>query len=174
MSGIETIIAIGSAVSGLAGTALSAAGSIAAGQSEQARAEFEAKQREQQAQQARAVSQREALERRREQQLLQSRQLAAAAAAGGASDPSVIDIFADTAAQGELNVQREIATGEERARGLELGADVARFEGRRAQQAATISAGSQILGGVSNLYTRFGEDLFKKNRQPTQIGYYYG
>lgn len=150
MAALGTILTIAS-------TAVSAVGTLASGAAAKATAEFEAKQREQQADEARAVSQRAALERRREARLLQSQQLARAAAVGGASDPSVIDIFADTAERGELAFQTEIYKGETQARGLETAADVARFEGRQAQRAALIGAGTDILSGATTLYTQFGQ-----------------
>lgn len=171
MSGLETIALI----AGLAGTAVSAAGTLAAGAAAQESAEFEAKQREQQAKEARAIAQREGLERRREQRLIMSQQLARAAATGGASDPSVLDVFADTAEQGELNVQTEIYKGESRAKGLETAAEVRRFEGRQARQASFIEAGAGLLGGISTLYTRFGSSPRDKisPQQPRDSGFYY-
>ena len=155
MAGIGTILTIAS-------TALSAVGTLASGAQAKATAEFEARQRESQAQEARAVSQRAALEKRREQRLLQSKQLAAAAAVGGATDPSVIDIFARTEERGELAFQTELYRGETQARGLETAADVRRFEGRQAQLASYIQAGSGILSGGTSLYENFGK---RRDRQ---------
>lgn len=152
MAGLGTIALI----TGVLGTAVSAAGTLAGGQQASAAAEFEAKQREQQAMEARAISGREALERRKEQRLLASQVQAQAAKTGGGSDPSILTIFQDIAETGELNVQTELYKGEQRARGFEAAADVARFEGRRAKTASYIGAGSGLLSGASTLYTRHG------------------
>lgn len=141
----------------IASTAFSAVGTLVEGAAAGRTAEFEARQREQQAKEARAVSQREALEKRREQRLLESAQLARAAAVGGASDPSVIDIFADTAERGELAVQTALYAGETQARGLETAAEVRRFEGRQARLASLIGAGTDILSGGAGLYENFGQ-----------------
>ena len=165
MAGIETILAIAS-------TAVGAIGTLASGAAERQAAEFEARQREQQAQEARAVSQRQALEKRREQRLLQSRQLAAAAAVGGADDPSVIDIFAETEERGQLAFETELYRGETQARGLETAAQVRRFEGRQAQLGSFIQAGSDILSGGASLYENFGR---RRRQQATQpYGLFYG
>ena len=150
MAGIGTIVS-------LASTAFSALGTLAEGRQAAATAEFEAKQREAQAKESRAVGQQAALERRREQRLLISRQLAVAAKAGGAGDPGVIDIFAETAGEGEYNVLAELYKGETRARGLETAAEVRRLEGKQAKTASFFKAGSQIFSGASSLYKKFGQ-----------------
>lgn len=152
MSGLETVALAAALGSGVLG----AVGAIQQGEQQAAQAKFAAQQQEAQAKQERAVSQRKALQARREQQLLQSKQLAIAAAQGGASDPSVLDIFADTAAKGELSVQRELAIGEQRARGLVAQAEQTRIAGEQARQAGIISGVGGLLSSASQIYTSFG------------------
>lgn len=163
MAALGTILTI-------AATAVQIGGTLASGAAERARSDFEANQREQQADEARAVSARAALEKRREQKLLQSQQLARAAAVGGASDPSVIDIFADTAERGELAFQSEIYRGETQARGLETAAAVSRFEGEQARTATLIGVGTDILSGATSLYKNFG----RRRLEQRLTGLFYG
>ena len=70
-----------------------------------------------------------ASEQRRQGRLLSSRALAVAAASGaGAGDPTVENIIGDIGAEGEFRALSEMFIGEERARGLEMEADLRIFE----------------------------------------------
>ena len=131
-----------SAITGGLGTLVSAFGSIFSGnaQSKAAKAaakntknaaKFEAAQYNQAAGQERASSQRAAIEARRQGRLKQSRAVAVAAASGaGASDPTVMNIIADLAGEGEYNALTALYNGEESARGLEMKAKAAMFQGK--------------------------------------------
>ena len=116
------------------GTALSAYGKYRGGKSAKARAKFEAKQMEANANKAISVSQREAQEIDREGRIQASRALAVAAASGGgASDPTVMNIMGDLAG------------------GTDYLKSVALYEGKE-------RASDLRLSGASSMYSRFGKD----------------
>lgn len=153
MSGFELIAGLASA----AGTVVSAMGSIQAGKDAQEKAEYEAEVQEMQADEAVAGSQRDAASRNREGQLLLSQARAAAAASGGVSDPSVIDAMGGIAEQTAYNREAEIFKGEQQSRGYNDAAAVSRVDGARARAAGTMGAIGTIFGGVSSMYSRFGQ-----------------
>ena len=151
----------------LAGSAVSAMGTIAggraaqqAGQAQQQSLEFRAKQEEMAAQESRASQQKVALERRREGTLLQSKlQARAAASGGGASDPTVVNLAEDIAGRTEYAALTEMYKGENRARGLEDQAIGSRMtgaaalaEGNMKRKAANLSAIGTIIGGAGSMF----------------------
>lgn len=136
----------------------------AAGRQAQQQAEAEAKQ-------AQAISQREALDRRQEGALLESRQRALAAAQGGSTDPSILNLIGQTAADTERAVQTSLYQGTAQAQG-------ARYRGQVAQAQSRFDATGAILGGIgggvgaaSSAYSRFGE---KPDTRTTSGNYRYG
>jgi len=142
-----------------AGTALSAYGKYRGGRSAKARAKFEAKQMEANANKALSVSQREAQEIDREGRIQASRALAVAAASGGgASDPTVMNIMGDLAGVTDYLKSVALYEGKERASDLRLGAEVRREEGDLAMTAGKLGATSTALSGASSMYSRFGKD----------------
>lgn len=135
-----------------AGTIVSTLGAISSGNAQQKAANYQAAQMDQQAGQERASAQRQAFEQRRKATLAGSRVTALAGASGaGVADPSVVDIMGDIQTQGEYNALSAMYTGEERARGYQMGADAKRFEGAEAKKAGYISAGGNLLSGVGNI-----------------------
>ena len=135
----------------------SAAGSIMSGKAEASASRFQAAQMKQQAGQERAVSQRKAIEQRRQAGLANSRVTALAAASGaGATDPTVLDIEGDNAAAGEYNALSALYAGEERARGLEMGAGAKLYEGSQAKRAGLIKGGSTLLSAGSSMFDKYG------------------
>jgi hypothetical protein len=151
-------------VASLAMTAVSAVGTIMGGSAANDAAKFEAKQMEQQAGQERAASQRVALEKRRESRLVNSRVTAVAAGSGaGATDPTVIDLLGENEAAGEYNALSSLYEGEEKARGLEMGASARRYEGKVAKQSAMLKGGATLLGGAAgsmgsgSLFDKYGQ-----------------
>lgn len=139
------------AVATLASAGLAAMGSIQQGKSQQAALNFEAQQHERQAAEERAASQREAIEKRREAQLAQSRQVAIAGASGaGVVNPSILDIYGETAQEGEYNAQTALYGGESRARGQLDTAAANRFKGKAAVKGSIFEAGGHILSGVGS------------------------
>lgn len=131
---------------------------------------FEAAQYRQQAGQERASSQRQAIEERRASRIAQSRAVAVAAASGaGASDPTVNKIIGNLAADGEYNALSALFSGEESARGLEMAAKGAEFEGNswatayrtRAnsyRSAARSTAIGTAVEGASSFLEKYGGD----------------
>lgn len=146
MTGLETL----GLIAGLAGTAVSAVGTIAAGHSQNEMAKSQAAAAERQASEERASSQREAIQRSKEARLVMSRQQAVAASSGGgAADSTVLNLMGDTASQGWFNQASAIYEGESRGRALEDQAAISRWQGKQAKMASFISAGSTVLSGVS-------------------------
>lgn len=143
-------------IAGLAGTAVSAVGTIAGGQAAADQAEFKARQLEQQAQEERAAAQREAMKERRKEQLTQSRlQAVSAASGGGTTDPTVVGLASDIAGEGEQQALMQFALGENRARGREMQAEASRMSGQAAQTGSYFSAAGGLLSGGSSLYTKY-------------------
>lgn len=104
----------------------------------------------------RASAQREGVEQRRQARLLQSRALAVAAAQGGASDPTVVNILANLAGEGEFRALSAMFEGEERARSKEMQARVRRKEAKNIKKAGLITAVGQGLSTASTMYERYG------------------
>jgi hypothetical protein len=169
---------IGGALS-IGGTLLSAKGQKDSGkaavkqaeqtaQNEMVAAEFEARQAEYLAGQAKAVSQREAFEQRKMAGLLASRSLALAAASGaGSSDPTVVDIIGKIYAEGAYRSALAMYEGEEQARSLDVaaqarrlsgksGASAALSEGRSVSKASNMNMFSTILSGGSSFLDNYG------------------
>ena len=134
-------------------------------------AEYEARQAEYLAGQARASSQRSAFEERRMAAMLGSRTLAQAAASGaGASDQNVVNILNSIYMEGAYRSQLALYEGEEQARSYEVNAQARRLsgksassaalsEGNSASRAAGINSRSTIISGASSFASKYG-DLF--------------
>ena len=153
-----TAATIGTAV-GYAGTAMTVLGGISDYQAAKAeskaatvQANYEAKVAEQQAGQERAVSQRQALEEKKQAQLASSRVRAVA----GSSDPTVANLITGIEATGDYNYLSALASGEEKARGLETGADLSRFEGRLKKQEANRRATKTLISTGASLFEKYG------------------
>jgi hypothetical protein len=144
MSGIETALA-------LAGTIASAAGAVAGGISASNDAKAQADLAEMQANEARAVSQREADRKSREAKLIMSSQQAkAAASGGGARDPTVLQLMGDVGAEASYQERAALYEGETRGRGLEAQAAIDRMRARQAMLGGFIGAGSSVISGLSS------------------------
>jgi hypothetical protein len=140
------------AIATMASAGLSAMGAIQQGKAQQAALNFEAEQHKRQAAEERAASQREAIEKRHEGALAMSRQLAIAGASGaGVVNPSILDIYGETAQAGEYNAQTALYGGESRARGQLDQAAAAKFKGKAARQGSMLDAAGSILGGISSV-----------------------
>jgi hypothetical protein len=159
MSGIETVLAI-------AGTAVSAAGSIIGGIQASNTAKAQADIAEQQANEQRAVSQREAARRAKEAKYIQSQQLQrAAASGGGADDPTVLALMGDVGAESSYQQRAAIYEGETKGRGLEHQAALDRWQAKQAMYGGFIGAGSSVISGLS--------DWSKYQSKPPGSGSYY-
>ena len=159
-----------SAILGLVGTAVSAAGTIAAGSAQKSAAEFQAAQLEQQGKEEKAASQREAERVRKERDFILSRQQAVASASNlGALDETVQDLAGDVIQEGAYQEGMVRYGGEERAKGRRAQAAAARLEGKAAQTGSYFSAAGTILGGLGS----FASDYCSPAKGATSVTYRY-
>lgn len=150
---------------GLIGNMMSAKSASQQGVNIQAANEFEAKQMDVNAGQARAAAQREALIDARKTALLLSRGVAVAAAGGGAtSDPTVVKLMSDIAAEGSYRSGVDIYQGEEKARQLGMAAAAKRNEGENAVAMGDAKANAYRMAGIGSAITG-GASLFSKYGQ---------
>jgi hypothetical protein len=160
-------------VLGAIGTIMSVAGTIQEGREQKARFQYEQKVAAQQADEAAAASQRDAMARYREGRQLLSQQQAAIAGSGGTmTDPSVIDIMDDTSERVRLAAETDIYKGDQQARGYNDAAKVAGYNAESAMRAARIRAAGSLFSGMSSLFSRFGESN-KKTESPTSVALPY-
>lgn len=145
-------------IAGALGTAVQLAGTLQAGREESARYAYEQKVQRQQADEAQAASQRDAAARYREGRLLASQQRAAIAGSGGSlEDASVIDLMNDTQDEVNLAAETEIYKGEQQKRGYNDAAKIAGINANNAMTRAKYQAAGGLFAGVSNMYSRFGQ-----------------
>lgn len=174
MAFLAPMIGTISTVASVGGTILTAAGAIQQGREEKARAMYEQKVQQQQADEAQASSQRDAIEQRRQGNMIMSQQRAALAGSGGnMTDPSVIDLMGDTNDKVQLAVDTETYKGEQQARGFNDAAKVAGVNAANAMRAARLKAVGSIFDGVSSMYSRFGEPQ-KKPTEASNVQLPYG
>lgn len=136
----------------------------AMGKAQEIAANYQADQMKVNAGQERAAAQRKMLEEKRRGTLAQSKVQAIAAASGGGSlDPSIVDIMGDLESEAQYNADVATFEGEERARDLETGANIKRYEGAQARAAGkyekkayTVKAASSLLSGGSSLLEKYG------------------
>jgi len=132
------------------------------GQLQRKAAEFTALQLEQRGGMAEAIAQRKARADNLNTDLITSRQLAVAAASGGgASDPTIINMIAKTAAVGASRSAIDLYEGEEQNRLLRLQAAAKRYEGDLGVQASNAKANAYETQGNATLLSGFGS-LFAK------------
>lgn len=149
-----------------AGKLISGVGIMQSGAGAKDAANFEAAQLNQNAGQAQAAAQRQAFEVDRNTQEVMSRALAVAAASGGgASDPTVINIIAQTAAEGAYRKASALYSGDDRARSMRLAATAKEYEGdvteansKAAGFSSIFGAGTTLLKGAArdSMFTKFG------------------
>jgi hypothetical protein len=116
-------------------------------------AAFEAQQLEQAAGRDRATGQRRAEEERRQARLVQS--ALQARAGGGGLDPTVMNLAADIAGEGEYRALAALYEGEESARGKEESAAAARRTGRARGRAMDYASASTLLSTGSSIYSKY-------------------
>lgn len=130
-------------------------------------ASFQADQLRQNAGQAQASAQRAAInEDDRTARVMSAALASAAASGGGASDPTVVNIIAKTAAEGAYQRSVALYQGDERAQFENLQADTRNYEGKNARLNSAVAGAGQFVGaGTSflqgqargaSLYQRFG------------------
>lgn len=137
----------------VAGTAITAGGTLMQGQAAKEAAAFESAQMERNAQIEAAASQRQAIEDRRQAELQMSRARAVAAASGGtATDIGVTEIMSRIDREGEFNALTSLYSGKESAIGLQQQAAGARFQGKAASKASKIQAVGTVLSGGAKAF----------------------
>lgn len=148
------MIPIGLAV---AGTALSAGGSIIGANSEAKELRREAAQLEAGAGRERASSHRAAMEEKRQARLAASRGLAlAAASGGGADDPTVVNLLAGIEGEGEYRALSALYEGDQTALGMEAEAAARRRGAKSTKKAGLVKAAGTILSSGASMYDRYG------------------
>ena len=156
MSGLEPLLASAafqslSTAAAIGGTVLSTVGAISAAEDKAESDRLEAKNMEAQANEQRAASQRNAEQKQKQARLVLSRQQAVSAASGGsATDPTVLDLGADVAGEGEYQANMIQYEGEARGSSLDYGAALKRRAASNAETSGFINAGTSLLSGVSN------------------------
>lgn len=140
------------AIATIAATGLQVMGTIQQGKSQQAALNYEAQMRDKKAAEERAASQRTSIEKRREGELAMSRGKAIAAASGaGVVNPSILDIYSETAQRSEYNAQTELYGGESRARGEMDQAALARAKGKAAMKGSILEGIGQGFSGIASV-----------------------
>jgi hypothetical protein len=158
MGALAPVLGVIGKVAAVGGTLLQVAGTMQAGREQEARFNYEQKVQQQQADEAEAASQRDAAERYREGRFMLSQQRAAIAGSGGSiTDPSVIDLMGDTQGRTTLAAQTDIYKGQQQARGYNDAAKVAGINASNSMSAARLRAGASLFAGVSDMYSRFGQ-----------------
>lgn len=148
-------------IAGLAGTAVSAVGTIAAGAAQKNAMDYRAAQEKQAALESTAAAQRTSLEHQRQAGLAQSRLQAVAAASGaGATDPGVLSLGGNIAGRGEYQSLMDMYTGENRAAGLNDAATADEMTGSADQTGSYFAAGGTILGGAASMFDRYNRSQY--------------
>lgn len=164
MAGIGAIV-------GLIGSAVSAAGTIAAGKAQQQADEYAAVQLEMKAKEERAAAQKEAHQYERRRDLALSTVQARSAQSGfTGTDPTALAIADDIEKYGTYQAQLAQYGGESRRAGYEAQAEGKRLEGRAARIGAGYAAAGTIIGGFSGIAKGFGGG----SSGSTAGGYIYG
>lgn len=136
-----------------AGAAVSAYGTIAQGNANEAMAKLQASQLRKQALADEAQSQIIASEERKKADYLQSRVQALAGASGtGMDSPNIVNTMADIDEQGAYNALAALYSGTTSARSKNLAANLAIAEGRSSRRSGNMQAGSTILTSAGGWY----------------------
>lgn len=141
----------------VAAAAVAAYSAYQQGQAAKKAANFNAAVQRQNAQATLTQSRANAAQVQRENILRLGAIRASQGASGGTGEGSVLDVISDVAAQGELERQNTLYRGELAARGNINTATLDVFEGKAAERAGTLRAGSELLGGAAGAagaYTR--------------------
>ena len=133
------------------GTVISAISAIRQGEASQTAANYNAQINQQNAALATQQASDEARQQQRETYLRLGAIRAAQGHSGGTGDTgSVLDVLADTAAQGELDRQNIIYKGQLQARGYSNTATLDTYSGNAAVSRATSTAAGDLFSGAAN------------------------
>lgn len=128
-------------------------------------AEFAAAQLRSNAGQAQAASQRQAYEVDKATQLATSRALAVAAASGGgASDPTVVGMMANLAAEGSYQKEIALYSGDEQARSMRAKADTVEYEGDQTMVNSALTSAGQVAKLRSSILANNATDASLRQR----------
>lgn len=136
---------------GIAGTAISAAGSLMQGAQANAAAQAQARAQEQQAEAERRSSAFEQEREFKKQQLQMSNARAQVGASGVGFQGSPTAVLAANASQGQLDLAAIQYGSQLRQNTLMTQADLTRMEGRQARTAGFINAASSVVSGASGI-----------------------
>ncbi len=149
-------ITIAATVATVAGSVVSAAGTIAGGKAAQKSAEFEAAQLDVRAKDEMASGQREADQLARKKELaLSTLQTNAAASGFSATDPDALAKADEIARYGTLQEKTALYGGESRRSSMEAQAEGRRYEGEVAKIGSRYKAAATILGGAATIADRY-------------------
>lgn len=134
---------------------VAAYGAIQQGQAARAAANFNAAVERNNAETSRQEALVASMQQERENRLRLGAIRAAQGKAGGTqASGSVLDVIGDAAAQGELQRQRIIYAGEQKARGYDASAILDTMQGKQAEKAGYLRAGTELLGGFTQANLR--------------------
>jgi hypothetical protein len=136
----------------IAGAAMSAVSAAQQGKAAKAVGDYNASINMQNAQITREQTIQNVRQFDREQYLRIGAIRQAQGASGGKAEGSVLDILADTAAQGEIERQDIVYRGALAERGFNNAAKLDRFEGATGQARGNMQAGQELLKGVGSAY----------------------
>jgi hypothetical protein len=130
-------------------------------EAEQQAANYKAAEEQRLGQQQVASAQRTALDEKRKSAYVQSRlQAVSAASGGGASDPTVIKLSSDIAAQGEYNALSALYSGQSQNVALQNQANLDIYTGAAKASALRSQADYTLLGGIGGLAGSLGKINF--------------
>ena len=169
-------------IASIAGTAVSALGTIAAGKNAQASANYEASQLQAKGLEEQAQAQQESEQYRRQKNLALSKLTNNAAASGfSTTDPTALAIGDEIAKYGTLQEQMAAYGGKVRRSSYDASATGARMEGRAARKGSYYQAASTILGGISSLAGKYNPpapatstDYYRYGRNTPKTNTSYG
>jgi hypothetical protein len=166
-----TILTIASISTTLAGTAMAASGTIAAGKAAQQAANYQALQMEAAGKAEQAAGQQEAFQLKRKKKLALSALQGRQAASGFLPDPEMGEEIAE---YGTFQEQMAQFGGRSRRAGLEDSAAAARVTGAAQAQGAKTAAYGTILGGAGSMFDAFSKPFGSptaKSKSPYDTDY---
>ena len=148
-----------SLAAGAAGTAISAAGTIAAGNNAAALGRFQNAELQEQQYADVSTGQRKMLEQQRQTQLVQS-QLVARGAANGIdpSQGSTANLSSQIAGRGEYNALMDLSQSQNAANGLENQGSADLYQGNLSKAMAPTAAFGSIASGASSMFQNIAKN----------------
>jgi hypothetical protein len=165
-----TTLMVGSMAASAAGGGISALGTLASGSAAKTAANFKAAQLRQNASQAIAANQRQALDTEQRTNLAISSATARAGASGVASDTgSPVTNTGAIAQRGSYQAFTQMFNGESTATGLENEAAGDEYTGEAQQDASYLAAGGQVASTAGNMMSIYGRYKFQTPRGPSGV-----